>query len=93
LFDEAVGRQLGLDLAILPVLNISGVGGLTREARLAEVTIRLLDNPDLSATVEVALAPDVELGHGNLIGLDVLEHFDFGLAHRQRLGYLGRSEP
>jgi hypothetical protein len=30
------------------------------------------------------------LGTGNLIGLDVLAHFDFGLSHRDRLGYLGR---
>ena len=29
----------------------------------------------------------------NLMGLDVLEHFDFALSHRQRTGYLGRVEP
>jgi hypothetical protein len=31
------------------------------------------------------------LALGNLIGLDVLEHFDFAISHRERLGYLGRS--
>jgi hypothetical protein len=32
----------------------------------------------------------VEQSHGNLLGLDVLEHFDFGLAHGDRLGFLTR---
>ncbi len=31
------------------------------------------------------------LAIGNLIGLDVLEHFDFWLSHRERVGYLGRA--
>ncbi len=51
----------------------------------------LLDEPDLQITVEAAFAPEVELTFGNLIGLDVLEHFDFALSHRERIGYLGRS--
>jgi predicted aspartyl protease len=90
LFDEGLAQDLGLDLQSLPAVNLSGVGGLLREARLAEVRLTLLDLAELQVTLEVAFAPEVELAHGNLIGLDVLEHFDFALAHADRLGYLGR---
>jgi hypothetical protein len=93
LFDARIADDLALDLDRLPAINISGVGGLTRGARLARVTVRLLDRAELETTIEVAFAPDVELIHGNLIGLDVLEHFDFGLSHHRRLDYLGRPVP
>ena len=91
LFDEWIALSLGLDLERLPPVTLSGVGGLLREARLAQVTLMLLDRNELRATLDVAFAADVELTLGNLIGLDVLEHFDFGLSHRERLGYLGRA--
>jgi hypothetical protein len=90
LFDSRFADELDISMDGLPRIAISGVGGLVREANLAEVTLRLLGHPDLELRLEVAFAPDVELLHGNLIGLDVLEHFDFALAHADRLGYLGR---
>jgi hypothetical protein len=93
LFDETVGRQLGINLDSLSALNISGEGGLVRDVKLGRVTLLLLDSPDLGISIEEGFAPDVELGHGNLIRLDVLEHFDFGLSHHRRLGHLGCAEP
>jgi hypothetical protein len=90
LFDAGIAADLGIDLDRLPTSILSGVGGLLREASLAEVTLRLLDHPDMEVRLEVPFAPYVELLHGNLIGLDVLEHFDFALAHADRVGYLAR---
>jgi hypothetical protein len=85
-----IAQTIGLPLEDARITTVYGVGGLAREVRLAEVTLRLLGQPDLEVRVEVGFAPDVDLGTGNLIGLDVLEHFDFALAHADRLGYLGR---
>jgi len=50
-----------------------------------------LNEPELRVIVRAGF---VEMGSpalGNLIGLDVLEHLDFGLSHAQRLGYLRRA--
>jgi hypothetical protein len=58
--------------------------------RLALVELHLLDNPALRVATEIAFAPDITLTLGNLVGLDVLEHFDFGLTHAGRIGYLSR---
>jgi hypothetical protein len=52
--------------------------------------LALLDRSDLVVTLPIAFAEGIERSTGNLIGLDVLEHFEFALAHRDRLGYLGR---
>ncbi|HEX5368064.1 MAG TPA: retropepsin-like aspartic protease [Dehalococcoidia bacterium] len=91
LFDEMIASDLGLDLSHAPTGVISGVGGLLRDVRIAEVRIELLGHKDLSVLVDVAFAPDVEITSGNLLGRDVLEHFTFGLEHSKRLGYLGRA--
>jgi aspartyl protease len=88
LFDARFASKLEIDLDPLPHIALSGVGGLLREASVAEVTLRLLDAPALEVRLEVAFASDVESIHGNLIGLDVLEHFGFGLSHNHRVGYL-----
>ena len=93
LFDEYIARRLGIDLTDSPGINISGVGGLVREAKVAPVTLRLLDSLQLEVSVEVAFAPDVEIVLRNLIGLDVLESFTLALTHRQRTGYLQRANP
>ena len=90
LFDLSIATEIGLDVEDAPTIGVSGVGGLIREAMLAEITLELLGEPELSVTLEVAFAPDVEQMHGNLLGLDVLEHFEFGLSHIERLGYLNR---
>ena len=90
LIDLTVAEQLGLSLD-LPPIRISGVGGSITEARRAEVELRLLNESDLSLTIPVAFAPIRGLGIGNLIGLDVLSHFDFGISHSTLTGYLGRT--
>jgi hypothetical protein len=91
LFDVTVAQRLGIDFAGAPNITISGVGGSLSDARLVTVEIALLDEPNLTVSLPVAFAPIEGLGVGNLIGLDVLSHFDFGLSHRDRLGYLGRT--
>jgi hypothetical protein len=50
-----------------------------------------LDEDELSLRLPVAFAPIQATTAGNLLGLDVLSHFDFALSHSQRLGYLGRA--
>jgi Retroviral aspartyl protease len=92
LFDESLAVGLGIELSSLTSVSISGVGGLARDAGLTQVTVQLLEQPELAVTLEVAFAPDVENTLGNLLGLDILEHFDFGLSHGKRTGYIGRRE-
>jgi hypothetical protein len=92
LFGYSIALGLGLDMDALPVVSITGVGGLVREARMVRVRLLLLNDSELNVEAEIAFAPDVEQTHGNLIGLDVLEHFDF-ISHAERLGYLGRHVP
>jgi len=91
LFDESVAESLGIDLTGLGEVVIRGVGGSLTVARLITIEPLLLDEPDLSVTGNIAFARIRGLGTGNLIGLDILDHFDFGLSHRDRLGYLGRT--
>jgi predicted aspartyl protease len=88
-FDEVVARLVGLDLTGAPTGSVVGIGGQTA-GRLAEVELLLLGEPELSAVPRVAFVRDQETALGNLLGLDVLSQFDFGLSHAQRLGYLGR---
>jgi hypothetical protein len=91
LFDAEIATRIGLPLDAVSSLRISGIGGETLEAKLAEVALQFLNRPELSITAEVAFAVDIELKAGNLIGLDVLSYFDFGLSHANRIGYLGRA--
>ena len=91
LFDDSLARDLGIDLADALTENVSGLGGLVREVRLANVELRLLDRPELSMNIEVGFAPNIERSLGNLIGLDALEGFDFALSHARRTGYLSRT--
>jgi len=81
MFDIAVAQRLGIDLTRAPSAGIVGVGGRV-EARLAEVELRLMDNAELRLWLEVAFVAGQTQDLGNLIGLDVLSHFDFGLSHR-----------
>jgi hypothetical protein len=90
LFDDALAKQLGIDLTGARPIAFRGLNGQAMEARQAHVDVLLLEEPALSASVTIAFSPRQSLILGNLIGLDVLEHFDFGLSHRDRLGYLGR---
>ena len=73
-------------------MTISGVGGLLRDANIAQVTLQLLGLEDLSLTLPVAFAPRIDATTGNLLGRDVLEYFDFGLSHGNRTGYIGRRQ-
>jgi hypothetical protein len=90
LFDDSVAFDLGLDLADAITDNISGLEGMLREARLASVELCLLDRAELSTSLEVGFAADLERTLGNLLRLDALEGFDFGLSHARRTGYLSR---
>jgi hypothetical protein len=90
LLDEAIARRLQIDLSSVEPVRLTGVGG-SSEARFAEVEVQLLDEPDLSSRLTVGFAPGIGTGLGNLIGLDVLGAFDFGLSHAWRLGYLGKA--
>ena len=90
LFDESLARELRLNLEGSERVRIYGVGAGEVVSRISRVELLLLDELELSVMLEVAFAPIRGLGTGNLLGLDVLEHFDFGLSHRERIGYLGR---
>jgi hypothetical protein len=90
-FDSTVAVRAGIDTAASHHVTIRGIAGHRITAALATVTLHLLDEPELAITLPIAFGSASERSFGNLIGLDVLEHFDFALAHRERLGYLGRS--
>ena len=90
ILDASVARDLGLELSSAATASLTGLGGQV-EARFSAMELRLLDEPELTRTLTVAFIADIESQLGNLIGLDVLEHFDFALSHSQRTGYLGRS--
>jgi uncharacterized membrane protein len=91
LFDTTVAVRAGIDITAGRQVTIIGVAGDRIAASLTTVTLRLLDEPELEVTLPVAFGSTGDRGFGNLIGLDVLEHFDFAISHRERLGYLGRS--
>ena len=92
LFEHSIAARLGIDLTNAPSVRIRSIEGTLSVARRAEVDIRLLDEPDLAVRLSIAFAQRQYLGLRNLIGLDVLEFFDFGLSHSARLGYIGRAE-
>jgi hypothetical protein len=97
--DTGADRSL-FDLRILYDLNATegpidrgsfgGAGGGRLDVDFYDVELSLLDRRELGVSLPIAFAVGVERSVGNLIGLDVLEHFDFALSHRDRLGYLGR---
>jgi predicted aspartyl protease len=92
LFDLTIANRIGVELSPADEeVTISGVGGGYLRARLGAVEIALLAEPDLATTIPVAFATIEGLGIGNLVGLDVLSRFDFGISHSERLGYLGRA--
>jgi predicted aspartyl protease len=90
LLDSLLADRLGIALEREQAISIEGVGGAITQARMAEVDIRLLDEEEMVLHLPVAFAPLQTTTVGNLLGLDILAHFDFGLSHRDRLGYLGR---
>jgi predicted aspartyl protease len=91
LFDELVAQRLGLNLRTATGRTISGIGGSTGLAGTALVEIKLLGLDALSSVLELRFVPGIEEQLGNLLGLDVLSFFDFGLSHANRVGYLGRA--
>lgn len=91
LLEGSLADELGLDLDRAPRIQLGGLAG-TIEARIAEVELRLLSSPDLTIFLAVAFASNQGPRIGNLIGLDVLSHFDFALSHANRVGYLGLPE-
>jgi hypothetical protein len=92
LFDDRIASRIGLDLADAPTIVVRGLSGDIQEVRLASVELRLLIQDDLHVFSQVGFASHLDEIAGNLIGLDVLASFDFGLSHANRVGYLGRAE-
>ena len=90
IFDASVARDLQLDLSSAPSIELTGLGG-RMEGRVSEVELRLLNQSDLAVNLNVTFVEGITSNVGNLLGLDLLRYFDFGLSHRQRLSYLGRS--
>jgi hypothetical protein len=88
LFDESLARRLGIDLDNLATTELSGIGGRI-PVREAVIQLQLLGEPDLSVIMPVSFAPNVQTDFGNLLGLDVLTHFDLGLSHANRAIHLG----
>jgi hypothetical protein len=82
LFDDALAQRLGIDL---------GSAVPTRICRTTTVELRLLGEAQLLVVLPVAFATGVQTEIGNLLGLDVLEYFDFGLSHVNRTIQLGRA--
>jgi len=91
LFDMRLAVELGIDFRNAPSIRVHGVTVDSIEVLLATVEVRLLGLSELAAVVEVGFVEALLQTAENIIGLDVLEHFEFGLSHSQRLGYLGRS--
>jgi predicted aspartyl protease len=90
ILDLRLAERIGLDGAGGRNVTLVGLGSGAVEAVVMDVELLLLDEEDLSVIAPIAFAPSHEIGVGNLLGLDLLAHFDFGLAHGERLGYLGR---
>jgi hypothetical protein len=90
LFDTRILRHIRHHELPLRRSALFGVGGGQVEVGIYQIAITLLGQPALSVALPLAFADNVESDAGNLIGLDVLEHFDFDFAHADRLGYLGR---
>ena len=90
LLDLRILRDIGHPATPVERLSLYGVGGGQVAVELFSIRISLLGEPALTTELPLAFGEDIESGAGNLIGLDVLEHFDFALAHQDRLGYLGR---
>jgi hypothetical protein len=92
-FDTTVADDLEIDLSSAERFLVSVVGGQRVEARIAPIRLALLQLPDLTIELDVVLAPGIASRTGNVIGLDVLAHFDLALSHSQRVGFLGRTRP
>lgn len=90
LFDEAFAQALGIELGERTI--IFGVGPEPIEARRGEIEILLLEEPALTVRLMISFAAGVFYSSGNLIGLDVLSHFDLALRHAIRTGYLRSAE-
>jgi len=91
LFDERIAHDIGLNLADAQIVRLRGISGVDVVARRATVRLRLLDEEDLSVILTISFAPNVERRLGNLLGLDILSQFDFGISHANSIGYLGRA--
>ena len=88
-FDTRVADELEINLRNSEQFSISVVGGQSVEARVAPLRMALLQLPELTIELDVIFASGIASSTGNLIGLDVLSHFDLFLSHSQRMGFLG----
>jgi hypothetical protein len=90
IFDRRILSRLGVTAEPVEVARFRGGGGGALIAEFCDLRLALLDRSDLSVTLPIAFAEGIETSTGNLIGLDVLTYFDFGLSHFERLGYISR---
>ena len=90
LFDSRILRSLRIESEPVEVAAFRGGGGGRLIAEFYEVHLALLDHSDLSVTLPIAFADGIEDSTGNLLGLDLLIHFDFALSHFERLGHIVR---
>ncbi len=88
--DSFILQDIDPDAEMTGATSFTGAGGAAVDVAFYEVELALLDRDDMRVTLPIAFAFGLRRSVGHLIGLDVLEHFDFALAHRDRLGYLGR---
>jgi predicted aspartyl protease len=91
-FDVKLAEELGLDLSDAPTRYLQGIEGTPIAARIFEVELWLLDEPELSLVFPAAFLSDIDETVGNLIGLDVLSQFDLGLQHGLLRGTLGITQ-
>ena len=84
----SLAARLGINLGNAPSRQLTGIGGniLVREAG---VDLQLLGQADLAVVMPLSFAANVQTVSGNLLGLDVLAFFDFGLSHANRTIHLG----
>jgi len=93
ILEEEIAGHLGIRLDGAPEVRIRGLVDQAVRARLAQVEIWLLNEPYLRLEIEVAFVGSelTDTNTGNVLGLDVLDHFDLALEHAKRLGYIGRT--
>jgi hypothetical protein len=87
IFDISVAEDLKLDLEHAEILALRGIGGRLSDVRVAKVEISIPGLEDVSAPCWAAFVENAATNFGNLLGLDALEAFDFGLSHSRRVAY------
>src|SRR5690242_15490433 len=69
IFDLTLAEELSIDLSAAPTRYLQGIEGTPITARVAEVELWLLDEPEFSLVFPMYFVPNVYDSVGNLIGL------------------------